>query len=172
MKKIFLLLATFGLLTLSGCNNDDDRIINSGGDGDTISEVFEVSNVNFVAAGDYTVTVPLEPEIYSSDVILVYRLTGLDPEGDDIWEQIPTTYNLPEGALSYFTDFSVNSVAIYLDATFDPMLRQDFSLNQIFRIVIVPGYFSETLNSTDYNEVMNSLRQSQIEVKQRTIGKQ
>ena len=68
-----------------------------------------------------------------------------------------------------FTDFSVNSVSIYLESNFDPMLRQDFSLNQIFRIVIVPGFFSEMLDSTDYDSVINSLREGNIEIQQKEI---
>jgi hypothetical protein len=158
MKKILLLFSAVGMLTLTGCNNDDN------GDSDTISEVFEVDNVNFIESGDFTVTIPLEPKIYSSDVVLVYRLSGSDPQGADIWEQIPTTYFLDEGELNFFTDFSVNSVAIYLDSTFDPMLRQDFSLNQVFRIAIVPGYFSNTIDTSDYNAVMSALSEKNGEV--------
>jgi hypothetical protein len=37
------------------------------------------------------------------------------------------------------------------------MLRQDFSLNQVFRIAIVPGYFSSTVDTSDYNAVMSAL---------------
>ncbi|NDI98077.1 hypothetical protein GWA97_03220 [Flavobacterium sp. LaA7.5] len=154
MRKIFLLLSVVGTLAFTSCNNDDDVVYV---DNDTISEVFEVANVNFIETGDYTVTIPLEPQIYSSDVVLVYRLSGIDPLGADIWEQVPTRYYLAEGTLDYFTDFSVNSVSIYLDADFDPMLRQDFSLNQVFRIVIVPGYFSDTVNVNDYDAVMSAL---------------
>ncbi|QYJ68161.1 hypothetical protein [Flavobacterium litorale] len=155
MKRIFLLLSVVSTLVFTSCNNDDDII-----DTDTISEVFEVPNVNFIADGDFTVTIPLEPQIFTSDVVLVYRLSGTDPLGDDIWEQIPTTYFLDEGTLDYFTDFSRNSVSIYLDAEFDPLLRQDFSLNQVFRIVIVPGFFSNSVDVSDYDAVMNALNTS------------
>lgn len=160
MKRIFLLLSVVSTLTFTSCNNDDDINI----DTDTISEVFEVANVNFIADGDFTVTIPLEPQIFASDVVLVYRLSGTDPLGDDIWEQIPTTYFLDEGALDYFTDFSRNSVSIYLDAEFDPLLRQDFSLNQVFRIAIVPGFFSNSVDVSDYDAVMNALSNSGNEV--------
>lgn len=152
MKKILLLFSAVGMLGLTSCVSDDDDV-----DYDTISEVFEVNNVNFTDAGDFTVTVPLDPTIYSSDVVLVYRLAGADPLGDDIWEPIPTSYSLNEGELKFFTDFSVNSVAIYLESDFDPMLRQDFSLNQTFRIVIVPGYFSNTVDTNDFDAVMSAL---------------
>lgn len=153
MKKILLLLTIVSTVVFTSCSNDDDVYI----DNDTLTEVFEVNNVNFIAAGNYTVTIPLNPQIFSSDVVLVYRLTGFDSLGDDIWELVPTVYFLDEGDLNYFTDFSRNSVSIYLDATFDPMLRQDFSLNQTFRIAIVPGYFSDNIDVTNYDAVMNAL---------------
>jgi len=169
MKKIFLLLGAVSTLALTSCDWDDDHT-HDYVDHDTISEVFEVDNVNFTAAGDFTATIPLDPEIYSSDVVLVYRLSDTDPLGADIWEMIPTTYNLPEGSLSYFTDFSVNSVAIYLDSTFDPLARPDFSLDQIFRIVIVPGYFSENVDTSNYNAVMSALEQQNGPIEIETLN--
>ncbi len=37
-----------------------------------------------------------------SDVVLVYRLTGANDLGNDIWEPNPTSYDLPEGSLRYY----------------------------------------------------------------------
>jgi len=153
MKKIFLLLTVIGL-SLTSCSDDDvDR--------DTFSEVFEVDNVNFLQSGNFSVTVPLNPQIYASDVILVYRLAGANSQGNDIWEPIPTTYNLAEGQLNYFFDFSRNDVVVYLDSDFDPMLRQDFSLGQVLRIVIVPGYFSQSVDINNYDAVISALNTKQ-----------
>lgn len=153
MKKIFLLLSIVSVFGLTSCNNDDDNV-----DFDTYPEVFEVDNVNFTAAANYQVLVPLNPKILPNDVVLVYRLSGANQLGNDIWEPIPTTYNLDEGQLDYNFDFSQNEVVIYLDTTFDPMLRQDFSLNQIFRIVLVPGYVAQNLDSNNYDVVMSALK--------------
>ncbi len=156
MKKIFLLLSIIGTLTLSGCSvNDDD-----GGyvDNDTISEVFFVDNVNFTAPGDFQAIIPLSPKIFASDVILVYRFTGVNALGNDIYEMLPTTYFLDEGELNFFFDHSVDDVVLYLESDFDPMLRQDFSLNQSFKIVIVPGYFSSTVDVSNHDAVMSALK--------------
>lgn len=152
MKKIFLLLSIVGVFGLTSCESDDDL------DYDTYPEIFEVDNVNFIASGNFEAIIPLDPPIYSTDVVMVYRLSGVNNFGNDIWEPIPTTYNLNEGQLDYNFDFSQDDVVIYLDATFDPMLRQDFSLNQVFRIVLVPGYVAENLNSNDYDAVMSAVK--------------
>jgi len=153
MKKIFLLLSIVSVFGLTSCSNDDDRP-----DNDTFPEVFEVNNVNFIASGNFQALVPLSPKIFSSDVVLVYRLAGANQLGNDIWEPIPTTYNLTEGQLNYNFDFSQDEVVLYLDTTFDPMLRQDFSLNQVFRIVLVPGYVAQNLDSKNYDVVMSALK--------------
>lgn len=163
MKKIFLLLSIVSVFGLTACSSDDDV------DFDTIPEVFETNPpVNFTAAGNYQVTVPLIPKILASDVVSVYRLSGANNLGNDIWEPIPTTYNLPQGTLNYNFDFSQDEVVIYLDATFDPMARQDFSLNQIFRIVLIPGYIAQDLDTNNYDAVMSAINQGnggkQIEI--------
>lgn len=151
MKKIFLLLSIVSVLGLTSCGSDDIGP-------DTYPEVFEVDNVNFIASGDFQALIPLEPKIYSTDVVLVYRLAGTNQLGNDIWEPIPTTYNLPEGQLDYNFDFSQDDVVIYLDTDFDPMLRQDFSLNQVFRIVLVPAWMAKDLNTNDYDAVMSAVK--------------
>lgn len=149
MKKIFLLLSIISTFTFTSCNVDDDEI-----DNDTIGEMFHVDNVNFVASGQYRALIPLNPTIYSSDVILVYRWAGVNSRNNDIWEPVPNTYNLDEGRLSYFFDFSVDDVVLYLESEFDPMLRQDFSLNQSFRIVIVPAWDNSAKINMSYDAVV------------------
>ena len=156
MKKIFLLLSIVSVFGLTGCNSDDDKI-----DYDTYPEVFEPQNaINFVASGNYQSIIPLNPKIPSTSSVLVYRLAGANNFGNDIWESIPTSYDLAEGTLKYFFDFSQDDVVIYLDADFDPGLRQDFSLNQIFRIVIIPSYVAQNLSSNNYDTVMSAIKDS------------
>lgn len=153
MKKIFLLLSIVSVFGLTSCNNDDDVVV------EQRPEMFEPQNaINFVASGDYQAIIPLNPTIPATSSILVYRLSGANNFGNDIWEPIPTSYDLPEGTLKYFFDFSQDDVVIYLDSDFDPNLRQDFSLNQIFRIVIVPSYVAQNLNSNDYDTVMSAIK--------------
>lgn len=157
MKKIFLFFALAGMAVFTGCNNDDDV------DSDTISEVFEINGVDFFAADNYTVVVPLNPPIFSSDVVLVYRRVG-SSQGNPIWRLLPQTYFFPEGELEYITDFTVNDVSINIDSDFNLGLVPEFTQNQTFRIVIVPGYFSNTVDVNNYDAVMSALEAGGQEV--------
>ena len=71
MKKITLVLAFIGMITLSGCTVNEvvERDIQ---DNDTISEVFELRNVNFVQINSsfYEIYRTLNPKILSSDHFL------------------------------------------------------------------------------------------------------
>lgn len=153
MKKILLLFTLTGLLTLTGCNNDDDVVV-----ANTSNETFEVGPINFTQAGNYTAYYPLNPRIGNSDVVLVYRLAGVDSStNEDIWEPMPATYDLDSGTIKYNTDFSVSSIAFYLDANFDVnVLAQQYSLNQYFRIVILKGFDNSAnrVDFRDYNSVV------------------
>lgn len=156
MKKIFLLLSIVSVFGLTSCNNDDDV------DYDTYPEVFETNPaVNFLPDADniYSVTVPLNPKIYPSDVVLVYRLAGTNNLGNDIWEPIPTDYDLDQGTLKYYFDFSQDDVVIYLVSSFDPAIRPDFSRNQIFRIALVPGYVAQNVDTNNYDAVMSAIKE-------------
>jgi len=163
MKKILLLFSAVGMLSLTGCNNDDY-------DEDTIAEVFEISNVDFNTNNIVNpVTIPLTPSIKTSEMLLVYRLAGVSDNGDDIWEPLPATYHFDNGTdtndfLSYYFDFTVNDLVVYLESNFNITELQnaeDFIDNQVFRIVIIPGYGSNFRTSAssmeqfkDYNAVI------------------
>lgn len=152
MKKIFLLLAFAGATVLTSCNNDDNQVFT---DTDTIGETFDV-NVNFLP-GDYTVTIPLDPAIFDSDVVLVYRQTGLTA-GNPIWRLVPQTYFFGDGGeLEYITDFSVNDLTISIDSNFNLAEVPQFTQNQNFRIVIVPADFSTNVDVNNYDAVMSAL---------------
>lgn len=169
MKKIFLLLVTAAAVTFTSCNNDDDRSVV---DNDTIGETFDVGNVNFFPDQDgiYAATVPLDPAIFDSDVILVYRQSGLSA-GNPVWDLMPNAYYLPEGELNYSADFSVNEVVLYVSAEFPLETNPQFTQNQRFRIVIVPSDFSDTVNTNDYNAVMSALDKSENDVQMLDLNK-
>lgn len=98
MKKISLFLAVIGMITLGSCtvNEDNDSV-----DNDTISEVFELRNVNFAfdAVNGYNIYRTLNPQIFPSDVILIYRLSGTIDSSTPIWQPIPRTLFLNQGEL-------------------------------------------------------------------------
>lgn len=163
MKRIFLLLAVGAMTALIGCSNDDDRVYN---DNDTIAEVFEINNVNFVGDvnGEYGIIYDLVPQIYTSDMVLVYRLAG-SSGGNDIWEPIPKTIYFDNGSeLDYNFDFTINDISIYLGYTDTSALSPAFINNQVFRVVIIPGYFSgkgaaaSSVDFTDYKAVLKAFK--------------
>jgi len=173
MKRIFLLLAIVGVTAFQSCSSDDDVVLT---DNDTIAEVFEInSNTTFTAGNGYTISYTLNPEIFSSDMILIYRLSGADGN-DDVWEPLPQTYNFSNGDyLQYTFDFSVNNINIYIDSNFPAEQEPAFSANQVFRVVIIPGYLSNkgtsassSIDLSDYKAVIKAYGLNDSNIK--TIG--
>ncbi|RZK10055.1 MAG: hypothetical protein EOO46_11910 [Flavobacterium sp.] len=163
MKRIFLLLAVVAMTALQSCEGDQGPVGPQGpqgpGDGDTISEVFELQNVNFQlnANNEYTIYRELNPVIFDSDNILIYRMTGTIDAQTPIWQLIPRTLFLNEGELDYDFDFSMEDFTIYAGGTYNLATTPQFINNQTFRIVIVPGYFSRGgVNLEDYNAVIKA----------------
>jgi hypothetical protein len=160
MKRIFLLLAVIGLTALSSCDGDPGPQGPAGPE----SEVFELQNVNFQLDqnNEYTIFQELNPVIFNSDNILIYRMSGTINPQTPIWQLIPRTLFLTgvfQGEeLDYDFDFSAVDFTIYAGGTYDLSLTPQFIQNQTFRIVIIPGYFSKTpgLDYNDYNSVIKA----------------
>ncbi len=163
MKKIFLLLSVVSTLTFTSCNNDDDVYV----DNDTIGENIQLSNVNLTFdnnTGRYQLLYPLNPAIFESDVILVYR--NVIDDGFSAWQQIPRTLYLSGGdEVDYDFNFTANDVLIYADANFDLSFAPEFINNQSFRIVIVPAAFVNDIDTSDYDAVMSALNDAGAEVR-------
>ena len=159
MKKIITLLAIVGMFSLQGCSAPTNNV-----DNDTISTVFETKSVSFLPTG-YAIKYTFPGSIYSSDVVLVYRLTGTS-NGNDLWEFLPETHYFADGTrnFSYNFDFTRNDVQIYLEGNNLSTLDAAYRLNQIFRIVIVPGSFAASLNTKDYVGVMAALKLNENQV--------
>lgn len=155
MKKIITLLAVVGMFSLQGCTTTTDPNFV---DKDTISEVFEVTT-SFNAANNYSKVVALNPPIFTSDVILVYRLAGIY-QGKDVWKLLPETRFFSDGTMDfgYDFDFTVNDVNIFMVGNDLLTVTNDFRLNQVLRIVIVPARFANTLKSTNYFSVISALK--------------
>ena len=165
MKKFTLVLAFIGMITLESCSTNDNT------DNDTISEVFELRNVNFGfdAQNGYSIYRTLNPQIRLDDVILIYRLSGTIDSSTPIWQQIPRTLYLNEGELDYDFDFSKEDFTIYAGGTYDLSLTPTFLNNQTFRIVIIPGYLSnknkENIDYSDYASVARALKITESQIK-------
>ncbi len=165
MKRILLFLAVIGLTTLSSCDGDTGPRGPAGPE----SEVFELQNVNFVLDqnNEYTIFQNLNPVIFDSDNILIYRMSGTINPQTPIWQLIPRTLFLNEGELDYDFDFSAVDFTIYAGGTYNLATTPQFIQNQTFRIVIIPGYFSKgsDLDFNDYNAVIDYFQINDSNVK-------
>lgn len=157
-KKLPIILAFIGMIGLTGCTAEEDDV-----DNDTIAEAFELRNIDFVENNpqNYSIYRTFNPQIFASDVILIYRLVGTIDSSTPIWQQIPRTEYLSEGELDYDFDFSKEDFTIYARATYDVLgLTPTYVRNETFRIVIVPAYLSNRrsnkIDYSDYNAVIKA----------------
>lgn len=167
MKKITLVLAFIGMITLSRCTVNEivDKDIQ---DNDTVAEVFELRNVNFGSLNNfnYEIYKPLNPNILSSDQILIYRMSGTINSSTPIWQLIPRTIYFSNGdELDYDFDFSRIDFTISASGTYALNLRPEYINNQTFRIVIIPGYFSGKMDYSNINNVMEMIGKTEVDVK-------
>lgn len=158
MKKITLLVAFIGMIGLQSCTVNE--VPANTIDNDTISEVFEV-NRSFTTGNNFSSLVVLPHSIYSSDMVLVYRLSGV-VNGTDVWKLMPETYYFGDGTLDfgYDFDFTKYDVNLFMHGFDLAGVSSNYRINQVFRIVIVPGYFGKhSLQSTkkyaDYQKVIH-----------------
>ncbi len=162
MKKIITLLAVVGMFSLQGCTVEDSV------DNDTIAEVFEIKNINFVndPADGYIIYQKFTPTIFASDVVLIYRLSGTINSTTPIWQLIPRTLFLTQGELDYDFDFSQEDFTIYAGGTYNLASTPQYLNNQTFRIVIVPGSFSTSIDKNNFSAVMTALKVNESHIKQ------
>jgi hypothetical protein len=57
--------------------------------------------------------VAFDPPIYSSDVVLTYRLSGSNSQGD-IWEPLPETYYFNNGTLDFIDLITLTAMSIFI----------------------------------------------------------
>lgn len=121
---------------------------------------------NFTTANNFKVRFTFPNAIYDSDVVLVYRLAGVD-SGKAIWEFLPETYYFDDGTRDYSFNFNFTRtyVDIYLNGNDLATVPESVRLNQIFRIVVVPAEFAATVNKANYLEVVGKLniKENQIQ---------
>lgn len=154
MKKIITLLAVVGMFSFQSCTTTTDT---NYVDNDTISEVFEVTT-SFNTGNDFSKVVTFNPSLYSSDVVLVYRLSGIY-QGQDLWKLLPETYYFTDGTMNfgYNFDFRNNDVNIYMVGNSLQTVADQYRINQVLRIVIVPGRFVSLINKNNYEAVISTL---------------
>lgn len=150
MKRITLLFVFIGMITLQSCTVNE---VTDEYDKDTISQVFEYSNVNLTNANNYSRVLTFPFAIYTSDMVLVYRLTGIDGN-KDVWKLLPETYYYNDGTLDfgYRNDFTIVNAVVELFGYDLPALNPEFRLNQVFRVVVIPAGFNGKSIPVDFND--------------------
>ncbi len=155
MKKFTFIFAIIGMVLLQSCSSSDDRI-----DHDTIAEVFEVT-ATFNPQNNFSRTILLNPAIYNSDKVLVYRLAG-NVNGRDLWNLLPQNYFFNDGTFShsYNFDFTNADVNIFMEGYDLAGLPPGATYNQTFRVVIIPAFASNfrvaAFDVTDYYAVISN----------------
>ena len=133
-----------------------------------IGTTFEFTD-NFTDANDYQLIFNFQDngfEPYESDVILTYIL-WTNENGLDFWRPLPQTTYFSSGAiLQYNFDFTADipnnrivDMSVFLDGDVDfASLSSDYTLNQTFRVVVVPSEFLSIANvdANNLNSILNS----------------
>ncbi len=166
MKRIILLLAFVGTFAFQGCSGPEGPQGATGYSAE--AEVFEVTT-SFSTSNNFAKLVTLNPAILNSDMVLVYRLFDV-VNGADVWRSLPQTVYLTQGDLDYNFDFTKYDVNIFLDSNFDlTTLSPSWAQNQVFRVVIIPGYLSnkkrKTIDFNDYNAVVKAFNLNKNQIK-------
>ncbi|MEO0038441.1 MAG: hypothetical protein RIQ59_1652 [Bacteroidota bacterium] len=159
MKKITLLFIIFGLATFQSCTVRETTPVNTV-DNDTISEVWEYTS-SFTSANTFSNLITYPHAIYTSDMVLVYRLSGVS-NGVDVWKLLPETYYFNDGTLDfrYDFDFTRYDVNIFMDGFDLAGVSPAYRVNQVLRVVVIPGFFgnknSNSIDFNDYNAVVKA----------------
>jgi hypothetical protein len=151
MKKlIFLLIVMVGV----ACQGPMGPEGLPGEDGEIIaSKAFEIE-VDFNEANGYAHLEEYGFNVLTSDITLVYALWGAE-NGNDIWRLLPQQVFFEEGLLQYNFDFTSADVNIFLDATFPlSALGNQWTNDQVFRVVVVPADLVGRPNYADYDATM------------------
>jgi len=154
MKKFIPILLLAGVaFTALSCERDNDVIVD-GTDNDTYSQVLETTGTFTYSNGELSFGEDFYTPLYDADQVLVFRL--VDDLGVDVWQPIPRTMYLNNGyELDYDYDFSKNDVVFYASGNFDkqnvPNVVKPWITNQTFRVVLLPGYFPNSIKKDEVN---------------------
>lgn len=159
MKKITLLFLFLGIVTFQSCTVHETTPVATVNN-DTISEVWEYTR-SFTTTNNFSNLITYPHAIYSSDMVLVYRLSGV-VNGADVWKLLPESYYLNSGALDfrYDFDFTKYDVNIFMEGFDLGGVTNAYRINQVLRVVVIPGFFGNknvnTVNFNDYYAVANA----------------
>ncbi|WP_407557578.1 dihydrolipoamide dehydrogenase [Winogradskyella sp. 4-2091] len=160
MRHILSIITVFALL-LTSCTGEQGPPGFDGYDGVNITGQSFERTIDFTFNNSYqeTVEIPLDIDLYESDMVLVYHLRG-QVDGYDVWKALPeTVYVNSTEEFQYDFEHNFDFVTIFIEShpTFDfNLLLDEERINQTFRIVVLPVDFvnSSNLDINDYDAVM------------------
>lgn len=172
MKRILLFLAFSSTIIFTSCEGDPGP---PGADGTSLlGQVFEISpsyNYQDYPANAYSSpTYNFPVEVFESDVVLVYRLSGIDEDVNppaDVWTQLPQSVFYDDNSgdvFQYNFNNSFVSIQFTIEGNFDLTTIGSDNLNgQTFRVAVVPAEFAKT--NPSMRDVLEMMRMdgSQIE---------
>jgi len=168
MKKLSTLLLFIALITVS-CSDSIEAPPSSGDD--FVGTTFEFTG-DFTQTNNFQLFFNFEENgfiPYESDVILAYILWESD-SGIDYWRPLPQTVYLSNGnVFDYNYDFAADitgnrilDMSVFLDGMIDfSTLPPAYTIDQTFRIVVVPSDFLKATN-VDVNNMESIINSDQI----------
>jgi hypothetical protein len=168
MKNLLLFIITSLLFSCSGPDGPPGPPGPKGSPGQNafIADVYELKNINFGfdnVKNVYKIFQTLKFTIIDSDVLLIYTLADVKPDGLPVWQQIPNTiFVAPGKQLNYDFEFTKKEFTIYARGNYDISTTPEYIINQTFRIVIVPGQFSKNKTSIDYSNYYDVIKKFKI----------
>lgn len=179
MKNVAIVLGAFLTLFLVSCEGDPgppgfdgiDGVDGENGLDGEPAQVFEVEgvNMNYDAAENlFTAALSFEEftsfEVLPNDAVLVYRFDGVisfeDGGESNAWGLLPQNFFFDQGTLQYVTSHTERDVQILIDGNFDlSSISTDFTDNQIFRVIILPGLpaLEAKMDKSNIQNVMSHL---------------
>ncbi len=156
MRKILTLLV-FSVFILTSCG-DDGPPGPPGEDGPTGKTYeYDVDFEYFAEENLHSAFLEF-PETKISDGVLVYRMAIV--QGNvETWSLIPQNFFLPQGIIQYVYTHTDVDVELIIDGNFDLRnLANQFTQNQVFRVIIVPSDFQGLgVDVKNMEDVMNAL---------------
>jgi len=125
-----------------------------------VGSVFEIIT-DLTASGNFGILVNFQDEfgleVLPSDAVLVYILWDEieDSEGNPlpIWRQLPQTVFLEDGMFLYNFEHTDLDVDIFLEGPYDFNTLPDvWTIDQVFRVVVVPADFINTNARYDFSD--------------------
>ncbi|WP_397362601.1 dihydrolipoamide dehydrogenase [Olleya sp. R77988] len=164
MKRILSVITVVAFF-LTSCTGPEGPAGYDGQDGVyLVGQSFETT-IDFTSTNGYqeSVEVPLDIDLYESDMVLVYHLRG-QIDGYDVWKALPETiYVNATEEFQYNFEHNFDFVTIFIEShpTFDfNILTDDERINQTFRVVVLPIDLvnSSRIDINNYNDVIQYVK--------------